>query len=76
MIHRMLKLTPLNAQNEENILEIDADLVIGWMGFSEGCVLYLMGPTDHSTFSVKESVDDIKKQLHKLSDGNSSLHGR
>ena len=67
-LKRLLKLTPLNAQNEENVLEIDANLVIGWMGFPEGCVLYLLGPRDHSTFSVKESTDDIKTQLKVIVD--------
>lgn len=63
---KMLRLTPLNAQNEENTLELDPELVIGWLGFPSGTALIINGPNDHSYFSVKESVDEVKKQISEM----------
>ena len=65
---RLLKLTPLNAQNPENILEIDAERIIGWLAFPEGTAIYLDIPNSHSMFSVKENVQFIKEQIAKIND--------
>lgn len=63
---KMLVLTPLNAQNEENVLELDPNLVVGWMGFPGSSMVYINGPEHHSAFSVKETVAEIKRQLSQF----------
>lgn len=63
----LLKLTPLNAQNPENMIELDPCLVVGWVVFPESTSLYLRGLPDHTLISVKESPDEIKEQLRQLS---------
>ncbi len=63
---KMLQLTMLNAQNTENVLEIDPELIIGWMGFPEASIIYINGPKDHSHFSVQENIETIKEKLRGL----------
>lgn len=62
----VLRLTPLNSKNEENILELDPDKVVGWMGYPEGSMIIIDGPNGHSNFSVTEDLDDIRALMSVL----------
>lgn len=62
----LLKLTPLNAQNEENIIELDPFIVKGWIAFPGGTSIYLSGLPGHSLISVKENPSQIKDQLREI----------
>lgn len=67
-LNNCLVLTPINAQNEENVLYLDPDRIIGLLGFPNATNLFLDIAGAHSVFSVKESVENIKQQLDKLAD--------
>lgn len=62
----LLKLTPLNAQNPENVIELDPWIVKGWVAFPDGTNLFLQGLPGHNVLTVKELPDEIKSQLRKL----------
>ena len=61
----MLKLRAVSAQNEENYLEIDPDLIVGWLGFPNATMIYVNTLTNN-TFSVQEDVPTLKEKIRKL----------
>jgi hypothetical protein len=65
---RLLKLTPVNAQNEENVLELDPEIVFGFLGFPSATNVYIHGTPNHSVFTVKETPEQIKTQMRELAD--------
>lgn len=62
----VLRLTPLNAKNEENVLELDPQRVLGWLGYESGTMIFIDGPQGHSNFSVQEDIKAIRDQIRVL----------
>ncbi len=70
---KMLKLRAIGAQNEENYLEIDPNLIVGWLGFNNATMIYTKIYTNtlaNNTFSVQEDVPTLKEKIRELR-GNS-----
>ena len=64
---KMLRLTVISnaSQEQEYILELDPERVVGWLEFENSTLIY----TDvegHNTFTVKEKVEKIKELMKEL----------